>query len=131
MRGVFGYNGMRANSQSKLALVLFTYELARRLKGTRVTVNCLHPGAIATSLVEKDKNFPSFLKFLYKLSKPFLKSPEKGAETSIYLASSPEVEGMTGKYFVNKKITRSSSQSYDTALAKRLWEVSAELTKDK
>ena len=123
------YDGAGANNQSKLADILCTYELARRLKGTGVTVNCLHPGAVATNLVEKDPNYPSLLKFLYKLFKPFLKSPEKGAETSIYLASSPEVEGVTGKYFVDKKESKSSKESYDESVSKRLWEVSAKLTK--
>jgi len=79
--------------------------------------------------VEKDPNYPSPLRFLYKLSKPFLKSPEKGTETSIYLASSSEVEGVTGKYFVNKKEAKSSKVSYDESVSKRLWEVSLELTK--
>lgn len=69
------------------------------------------------------------LRFIYKLFKPFLKSPEKGAETSIYLASSPEVEGVTGKYFVDKKESKSSKESYDESVSKRLWEVSAKLTK--
>ncbi len=123
------YNGARANNQSKLANVLFTYELARRLKGTNVTTNCLHPGAVATPLIEKDPYYPSYLKFLYRLFKPFLKSPEKGAETILYLASSPEVEHTTGKYFVNKKVTRSSKESYDEALGRKLWERSLRLTK--
>lgn len=127
LQGEKDYDGARANNQSKLANILFTYELARRLKGTGVTANCLHPGAVATGLVEKDPNYPSIMRFLYKLFKPFLKSPEKGAETSIYLASSPEVEGITGKYFVNKKEAKSSKESYDETLSKQLWEVSAKL----
>jgi retinol dehydrogenase-14 len=127
LQGERDYNGARANNQAKLALVLFTYELARKLEGTGVTANCLHPGAVATNLVEKDKDYPAFLRFAYKLFKPFAKSPEKGAETSLYLASSPEVEGVTGKYFVNKKAEPSSPESYDAALAARLWEVGAEL----
>jgi len=118
------YNGMDANNQAKLADILFTHELARRLKGTGVTVNCLHPGAVATRLVEKDKDYPAFLRFMYKLFKPLLRSPEKGAETTLYLASSPRVQDITGKYFVNKKITRSSPESYDPELAIQLWEVS-------
>ncbi len=74
-----------------------------------------------------DEDYPAYLKFAYKLFKPFAKSPEKGAETSLYLASSPEVEGVTGNYFVNRKAEPSSSESYDTALAARLWKVSVEL----
>ena len=122
------YSASKANNQAKLALILFTYELARRLEETGVTANCLHPGVVATSLVEKDTDYPHFSLFLYKLFKPFLSSPEKGAETSIYLASSPEVEGVTGKYFVKKATVESSPESYDAGIARRLWEVSAELT---
>lgn len=127
LQGEKDYDGARANNQAKLALVLFTYELARRSEGTGVTVNCLHPGAVATGGVLKDPDFPLFSRVLYRLVTPFFKSPEKGAETTLYLASSPGVEDITGKYFVNKKITPSSPSSYDRPLARRLWEVSAEL----
>ncbi len=122
------YSGSRANNQAKLALILFTYELARQLEGTGVTANCLHPGVLATSIVEKDPDFSPLARFLYKLFKPFLTSPEKGAQTSIYLASSTEVEGVTGKYFIKKAAVESSQESYDITIARRLWEVSAELT---
>lgn len=128
LQGEKDFDGQRANHQSKLADVLFTYELARRLKATGVTVNCLHPGMVATDLIDKDKDFPVFFKYLYKLSKPLMKSPAKGAETSIYLASSAEVEGTTSQYFVDKKIAESSPESHDTQLAQRLWGVSAKLT---
>jgi NAD(P)-dependent dehydrogenase (short-subunit alcohol dehydrogenase family) len=129
LQGERDFDGQRANHQSKLADVLFTYELARRLEGTGVTVNCLHPGMIATDLIDKDKDFPVFFKYLYKLSRPLMKSPAKGAETSLYLASSPEVDGVTGQYFVNKKISPSSPDSHDPQLAQRLWEVSRKLAK--
>jgi NAD(P)-dependent dehydrogenase (short-subunit alcohol dehydrogenase family) len=129
LQGEKDFDGQRANHQSKLADVLFTYELARRLEGTGVTVNCLHPGMVATDLIDKDKDFPVFFKYLYKLSRSLMKSPAKGAETSLYLASSPEVEGITGQYFVNKKISPSSPESHDIQLAKRLWEVSEKLAK--
>lgn len=127
LQGEKDFDGQRANHQSKLADVLFTYELARRLEGTGVTVNCLHPGMVSTSLVDKDKDFPVFFKYLYKLSKPLMKSPAQGAETSLYLASSSEVEGVTGRYFVNKKIAQSCPESHDHELARRLWEVSEKL----
>jgi len=129
LQGERDFAGQRANHQSKLADVLFTYELARRLECAGVTVNCLHPGMVATSLVDKDNDFPVFFKYLYKLSKPLMKSPAQGAETSIYLASSPEVEGITGQYFVNKKIAQSSPASHDPQLAQRLWEASEKLAK--
>ena len=123
------YSGFRANNRAKLALILFTYELARRLQGTGVAVNCLHPGAVATSMVEKDPDVSLFSRFFYNLVKPFFASPDKGAETSIFLASSPGVEGITGKYFVKKAEAESSPESYDATIARRLWEISAGLTK--
>ncbi|MFX1538353.1 MAG: SDR family oxidoreductase [Promethearchaeota archaeon] len=123
------YSGSRANNQAKLADVLFTYELARRLDGTNVTVNCLHPGAVKTGAVFKDKDASFSMKTMYTIFSIFFKSPEKGAETSVYLASSPEVEGVTGKYFVNKKVKKSAPKTYDTGLQKRLWDVSVSLTK--
>lgn len=129
LQGEKAFDGQRANHQSKLADVLFTYELARRLEGTGVTANCLHPGMVATHLVDKDEDFPRVFKLLYGLSKPLMKSPAKGAETILYLASSPEVEGVTGQYFVNKKIAQSSPESHDLQLARRLWEVSERLAK--
>jgi len=122
------YDGVRANNQAKLALILFTYELARRLEGTGVTVNCLHPGAVATDAPLKDPDLSPLAGFMYRLVRAFFLSPEKGAETSVYLASSPEVEGITGKYFVKKAAVKSSPESYDVGIARRLWEVSAGLT---
>jgi len=122
------YNGNRANNQAKLALILFTYEIARRLAGTGVTANCLHPGAVATDAPLKDPDISSFGRLIYRLVKPFFSSPEKGAETSIYLASSPEVEGVSGKYFIKKVPVASSTESYNLEIAKRLWDVSLELT---
>jgi len=122
------YSATRANNQAKLALILFTYELARRLEGSGVTVNALHPGAVATGLVEKDPDYAPLMRLMYKLFKPFAASPTKGAQTSIYLASSTEVEGVTGKYYEKMKQTASSPESYDLEIAKRLWQVSAELT---
>src|SRR5919106_4071638 len=127
LQGEKGYKGPKAYSQSKLANVLFTYELARRLEGTGVTANCLHPGAgVRTNL---GSGVSGVFGLTVRALRPLMKSPEKGAETSIYLASSPEVEGLSGRYFVKKGETRSSDMSYDERLARRLWEVSAQLTK--
>jgi len=121
-----GYKTAKAYGQSKLANVLFTYELARRLEGTGVTVNCLHPGAgVRTNL---GSGVSGVFGFTVRALTPLMKSPEKGAETSIYLASSPEVEGLSGGYFVKKAEARSSDVSHDERIARRLWEVSAELT---
>ena len=120
-----GYMGPKAYSQSKLATVLFTYELARRLEGTGVSANCLHPGVVGTNL---GSGVSGAFGFMVRALTPLMKSPEKGAETSIYLASSPEVEGLSGRYFVKKAEARSSDVSYDERIARRLWEASAELT---
>ena len=125
LQGVQRYRTMRIYGQSKLANILFTYELARRLDGTGVTVNCLHPGAVGTGL---GKNNGAWAKVLIGMLRPFFRTPEQGAATSIYLASSPAVDGVTGKYFSNCKATRSAKVSYDAALARRLWDVSAEMT---
>jgi NAD(P)-dependent dehydrogenase (short-subunit alcohol dehydrogenase family) len=127
LQGERSYGRMRAYSNSKLANVLFTVELARRLQGTGVTANALHPGYINSGF---GKNNPvdglsSFLVGVF--TNLFARSPEEGARTSIYLASSPAVEGITGKYFSNSKISATMGQATDRALAKRLWEVSAEL----
>src|SRR5215210_4660200 len=121
-----GYKGAKAYSQSKLANVLFTYELAKKLEGTGVSANCLHPGAgIRTNF---GSGVSGIFGFTVRALRPLMKSPEKGAETSIYLASSPEVEGLSGRYFVKEAEARSSDASHDERLARRLWEVSAELT---
>ncbi len=114
-----------AYGQSKLAEVLFTYELARRLRGTGVTANCLHPGFVATNFAQSDGE-PA-VRLLVKLIGSFGTSPEKGAKTSIYLASSPEVEGVTGTYFVKSIPRRSAAISYDESLQRQLWEQSAKL----
>jgi NAD(P)-dependent dehydrogenase (short-subunit alcohol dehydrogenase family) len=119
------YRTMRVYGASKLANILFTYELARRLEGAGVTVNCLHPGAVATRLGQNNGRVATLLT---KALKPFFRTPEQGAATSIYLASSPAVEGVSGKYFVNCRERRSSRATYDTELARRLWAASARLT---
>lgn len=117
------YRSFAAYSHSKLANVLFTYELARRLEGSGVTANTLHPGAVATHFGQGK----GLMGWVVKLFRPFFLTPEQGAETQIYLASSPEVEGVSGRYFVKKKAAKSSKISYDTAVAQRLWQVSEEL----
>ncbi len=125
LQGERGYDGNRAYSQSKLANILFTYELARHLRGTGVTANCLHPGVIATRLLA---NYMGVRAAGSALARTFGAKPEKGAETIVYLASSQEVEGVTGKYFVNQSPVTSSRESNDEAAARRLWDVSERLT---
>ncbi len=116
-----GYSGWKAYGQSKLANVLFTYELARRLEGTGVTANCMHPGVVGTNLFN---HVGGLAGKIVRLFTPFMRTPEKGADTVIWLASSPEVEGITGKYFVDRKERATNPESYDGAVAARLWEVS-------
>jgi len=119
------YSPMKAYRQSKLANILFTYHLAEKLAGSGVTVNCLHPGAVASNF---GNNSSRAHRALIALAKPFLLSPQKGAETSIYLASSAEVAGISGKYFIKKKPAKSSRGSYDPEVQKKLWAVSEQMT---
>ncbi|MGO4690110.1 SDR family oxidoreductase [Glaciibacter sp. 2TAF33] len=110
---------MNAYSNAKLANVMATYALARRLHGTGVTVNCLHPGVVATSF---GKNTGGWIKSLSTLAGPFLMTPERGAATSVYVASAPEVETTTGCYFVKAKPSKSSATSYDEGLQEQVWQ---------
>jgi NAD(P)-dependent dehydrogenase (short-subunit alcohol dehydrogenase family) len=126
LQGERGYRGRAAYNQSKLANVMFTYELARRLDGTGVTVNCVHPGVVQTNFGRK--NQPLAWRLVISIVAPFMRSLEKGAETVGYLSSDPEVETVTGKYFHDLKPKRSSKLSSDEAVATRLWQVSEELT---
>jgi NAD(P)-dependent dehydrogenase (short-subunit alcohol dehydrogenase family) len=119
-----GWTRLRAYNQSKLANVLFTFELARRLAGRGVTANCLHPGVIATRLLDDYNGRPRALRFLGARGIP---GPEEGAGTSVYLAASPEVATISGRYFREERLAESSPQSQDRGLAERLWEVSARL----
>jgi NAD(P)-dependent dehydrogenase (short-subunit alcohol dehydrogenase family) len=119
------YSGFSVYGQSKLANILFTYELARRLGNSGVTVNAMHPGFVGTGFA---RNNGFFANLAMTLLSPVTRSPEKGAETVIYLASSPEVEGVTGKYFYDKRPKATTTESYDVEVARRLWEVSLEQT---
>jgi len=126
LQGEQTYSGQRAYSQSKLANVMFTYELARRLDGTGVTATVLHPGVVRTSFGTEDQ--AAYLAAMIGVARLFMKTPAQGASTPVYLASSPQVEGITGRYFVDRKPRTSSKASYDTAAAARLWQISADLT---
>jgi NAD(P)-dependent dehydrogenase (short-subunit alcohol dehydrogenase family) len=121
LQGEREYKGFAAYSNSKLENVLFTRELARRLAGAQVTANALHPGAVATQIFRR---LPKPVEWLIKA---FTMSPEKGAETTVFLATSPEVEGVTGKYFDKKREAPISLRAQNDELARRLWQVSAEL----
>jgi retinol dehydrogenase 14 len=125
LQGERNYSGARAYNQSKLANVLFTYELARRMRDTSVTANALHPGLVSTSFGAEDPG--RIQQLAVPLMRPFMQSQSRGASTSVYLASSPEVERVTGRFYARSKPKTSSKRSYDHALAARLWEVSADL----
>ena len=120
------YRGMRVYGQSKLANILFTNELARRLEGTGVTANSLHPGTVRTGY-GADGDARGLLAVGLKVSGPFFLSPAKGARTSVYLASSAEVDGVSGQYFVKCKPRTPRSWARDPEAAQRLWRVSEEL----
>jgi NAD(P)-dependent dehydrogenase (short-subunit alcohol dehydrogenase family) len=120
------YSGLRSYSQSKLAQVLFTFELARKLQVTGVTVNAVHPGVVATNWGTQSAGL---LSIGIRLAHPFMIGAEKGSDTLVYLASSPEVVDVTGKYFTKRKAVPSSKESMDESTAKRLWDVSLKLAK--
>jgi len=121
LQGEQRYSGFGAYGQSKLAQVLFTRELARRLESTGVTVNACHPGVIRTNLGFGGASV------IVRFVRMFFKGPEKGAETPIYLAVSPDVEGVTGKYFANKRVREPSRVAQDPDVARRLFDVSVKL----
>ncbi len=124
LQGARSYSGQRAYSQSKLANILFTNELARRLQGTGVTANSVHPGVVRTNFGSEDQ--AGFFRIISPLVRPFLKTPTQGARTPIYLASSPDVEGITGQFFANRK-PKTANRAADLDVTARLWRVSTEL----
>src|SRR5437899_2395459 len=119
------YGGWKAYGQSKLALVIFTHELAKKLQGTSVTVNAVHPGTVATNIWSRPMGPLGFVMAVPKL---FMTSPNKGAETVVYLASSPDAASTSGEYWDKLKVKKSSEESYNEEVGKRLWEVSEKLT---
>jgi NAD(P)-dependent dehydrogenase (short-subunit alcohol dehydrogenase family) len=119
------YRGFPVYGMTKLANIMFTYELAERLKGTFVTANCLHPGAVGTNF---GKNNGGPMTLFFRAAKPFMRSPEQGADTLIWLASSPDVEGVSGKYFSDRKEIEAKKIVHDPATRRRLWEISEDLT---
>ena len=127
LQGERGYSGQRAYNQSKLANVMFCYELARRLEGSGVTATVLHPGVVRTGFAADDPS--PMWKVVLPLIRPFLKAPRRGAATSIHLASSPRLEGVTGIYFVNSRPRNSAKSSHDAAAAARLWQISEDLVR--
>lgn len=121
-----GYSPMKAYGLSKLCNIMFTHELANRLDDTNVTTNALHPGLVGTRL---SSQAGWLMKLFYLVGSPLMKSPAKGAETPVYLATSEEVADISGKYFKNKKIRKPADIAYDDELTRKLWEISEQLTK--
>jgi retinol dehydrogenase-14 len=119
------YRGFSVYGMTKLANIMFTYELAGRLKGTFVTANCVHPGAVGTNF---GKNNAGPMTLFFRAAKPFMRTPEQGADTLIWLASSPDVEGVSGKYFSDRKEIEAKKIAYDPAARRKLWEISEDLT---
>jgi NAD(P)-dependent dehydrogenase (short-subunit alcohol dehydrogenase family) len=119
------YSGMKAYANSKLMLTMYTYELARRLEGSRVAANVVEPGFVATNLASNSGSL--LLSLGFRIMRPIQMSPRKGAETSVYLASAPDVEGVSGKCFAKLQEARTSELSYDQEMQKRLWSVTAQL----
>ncbi len=119
------YGAFPVYGMTKLANIMFTIDLAERLEGTGVTANCFHPGAVSTSFGSGNGGFGSIL---FNAFKPFMRSPGKGADTLVYLASSPDVEGMTGKYLSDRKLITAKSMAYDKEARRKLWEASEKLT---
>jgi NAD(P)-dependent dehydrogenase (short-subunit alcohol dehydrogenase family) len=120
------YSAIGAYGQSKLLMNAFTFGLARRLEGTGVTANCLHPGVVATNIVPSGA--PLIFKIIFAAMKPFLLSPKRGAETSLYLASSPEVANISGRYFVKSKPAASNALSRDAKVQAAIWQWTEKLT---
>jgi retinol dehydrogenase-14 len=127
LQGERSYSGARAYNQSKLANVLFTYELARRLPPLSVTANAVHPGMVSTDFGAEDP--AGVQRLLVPFLRPFMRSPARGAATSIHVASAPDVEQVSGQYFANSKPKRSSEGSYDAFAAARLWNASVGLVR--
>jgi NAD(P)-dependent dehydrogenase (short-subunit alcohol dehydrogenase family) len=123
--GEKSFSGWRAYGQSKLANILFSRELARRVQGTGVTSTCLHPGVVRT---EFGRNGPGFIRVWFKLAGLFLLSPARGADTATWLASSPEVEGASGGYYEKRKLAKPDAAARNPESARRLWELSERLT---
>ncbi len=126
LNGEKHYGQLKAYAQSKLAVIVFTYEFAQKINETGVSINCLHPGYVKTNMI---RNFRPFVKYFYHLVGLFMKSPKRGAKSSIYLASTTDIDGASGKYFKKRKEAKSVKVSYDATISKQLWDVSVKLTK--
>jgi retinol dehydrogenase 14 len=125
LQGEKKFSGWQAYGQSKLAMILFTHELAKRLEGTGVTVNSAHPGVVRTNFANNN----GLVTFGFRLLRPFFISPQTAAKRILYVATSPDLDGVSGKYFTKMHEANSSPESYEDESAKRLWQLSEQLTK--
>jgi retinol dehydrogenase 14 len=125
LQGARNYSGQRAYSQSKLASLMFTNELARRLEGTGVTATSVHPGVVRTNFGSEDQAW--FFAVISSVVRPLLKTPAQGAQTPVYMASSPDMDDVTGQFFANRKPKTANKVAYDKDMAARLWRISADL----
>lgn len=123
-----GYDALEVYNESKLASLMLSYEMAGRFEKTGVTVNALHPGAVKTSLIKAPLDIPWYWKAVKAVATPFILTPERGAATSVYLATSPDIADVTGRYFVRKKARKSSAASYDKAEWARVWQSCEQMT---
>src|SRR5215207_3182082 len=119
------YRAFKVYGMTKLANILFTYELAERLERTGVVANCLHPGGVNTNFGNNNRSFGTLI---FRAFKPFMRTPEQGADTVVYLAVSPEAGKMTGRYLTDRKVVSTFQDPHDEVMQKRLWEISEELT---
>ncbi|HLL97636.1 MAG TPA: SDR family oxidoreductase [Rubrobacteraceae bacterium] len=119
------YRAFKVYGMTKLANILFTYELAERLERTGVVANCLHPGGVNTNFGNHNRSFGTLI---FRAFKPFMRTPEQGADTVVYLAVSPEAGKMTGRYLTDRKVVSTFQDPHDEVMQKRLWEISEELT---
>lgn len=124
LQGEKEFSAMKSYSQSKLAQVIFTRELAKRMKGSGVTVNSVHPGAVRTRWGDE----AGLLGIGIRVARPFMISPERGARTPLFVATSPDIEGITGEYFSKSEVTKSSKESYDESISEKLWDLSVKLS---
>jgi NAD(P)-dependent dehydrogenase (short-subunit alcohol dehydrogenase family) len=124
------YDALQVYQNTKLALHMLSYQQATRLADVPISVNCLHPGLVKTQIIKDHYQLPPLQQLAYRLAKPFMLTPKEGAETSLYVACCDKLKGITGQYYIRKRLARSSKQSYDQAAAARLWDLCLKVTGD-
>jgi len=128
LHGQSDYDALQIYQNTKLALLMLSYQQASRYADLPVSVNCLHPGLVKTQIIKDHYPLPLLQKLAFRLAKPFMLTPKEGAETSLYVACCERLKGITGQYFVRKRAVKSSAQSYDQAAAEKLWQLCEKVT---